>query len=81
MGSDPHGLDVSDLPTGAPPAVPLVTEGDQAAARTAEADVRWTPDGVLVVAGDQTFGPYRAPRGWPSTPPARRSPGRRTKAT
>jgi len=63
MGSDPHGLDVSDLPTGAPPAVPLVTEGDQAAARTAEADVRWTPDGVLVVAGDQTFGPYPSSQG------------------
>jgi hypothetical protein len=63
MGADPHALDVSDLPTGAPPAVPLVAEGDQAAARTAEADVRWTPDGVLVVAGDQTFGPYPSSQG------------------
>lgn len=63
MGSDPHALDVSDLPTGAPPAVPLVAEGDQAAARTAEADVRWTPDGVLVVAGDLTFGPYPSSQG------------------
>ena len=37
MGSDPHALDVSDLPTGAPPAVPLVTDGDYAVASTGEA--------------------------------------------
>ena len=63
MGSDPHALDVTDLPTGAPPAVPLVTDGDQAAARTGEAVVRWTPEGVVVDAGGQTFGPYPSSHG------------------
>ena len=58
MGSDPHALDVTGLPTGAPPAVPLVTGDSQAAARTGEAGVRWTPGGVLVEAGSRTFGPY-----------------------
>ncbi len=58
MGSDPHALDVTGVPTGAPPAVPLVADGGQAAARTGEAEVRWTPDGVVVVAAGQTFGPY-----------------------
>ena len=28
MGADPHALDVTDLPTGAPPAIPVVTDGD-----------------------------------------------------
>ena len=63
MGSDPHGLDVSDLPTGAPPAVPLVTDGDYAVASTGEASVRWTPEGVVVDAGGQTFGPYPSSSG------------------
>ena len=63
MGSDPHALDVSDLPTGAPPAVPLVTNGDYAAAQTGEARVRWTSDGVVVEAGGQTFGPYPSSSG------------------
>ena len=58
MGSDPHALDVTDLPTGAPPAVPLVADGGQAGARTGEAVVRWTPQGVVVEAGGRTFGPY-----------------------
>jgi hypothetical protein len=58
MGSDPHALDVTGLPMGAPPAVPLVTGNSQAAARTGEAVVRWTPEGVLVEAGSRTFGPY-----------------------
>jgi hypothetical protein len=58
MGSDPHALGVTNLPTGAPPAVPLVADGGQAAARTGEAVVRWTPEGVLVEAGGRTFGPY-----------------------
>jgi hypothetical protein len=63
MGSDPHALDVRDLPTGAPPAVPLVTNGDLAAAETGEAVVRWTPDGVVVETGGQTFGPYPSSHG------------------
>ena len=58
MGADPHALDVRDLPTGAPPAIPLVTNGDYAQARTAEALVRGTQDGVVVEAGGRTFGPY-----------------------
>ena len=58
MGSDPHALDITNLPTGAPPAVPLTTHGGQAAARTGEAVVRWTPEGVVVEAGGRTFGPY-----------------------
>jgi hypothetical protein len=63
MGSDPHGLDVSDLPTGAPPAVPLITDGDFAVASTGEASVRWTPEGVVVEAGGQSFGPYPSSSG------------------
>ena len=63
MGSDPHGLGVSDLPPGAPPAVPLVTDGDYAVASTGEASVRWTPEGVVVDAGGQTFGPYPSSSG------------------
>ena len=58
MGADPHALDVRDLPTGAPPGIPLVTNGDYAQARTAEALVRGTQDGVVVEAGGRTFGPY-----------------------
>ena len=63
MGSDPHALDVTGLPTGAPPAVPLVTDGDLTVASTGEASVRWTPDGVVVEAGGQTFGPYPSSSG------------------
>lgn len=63
MGSDPHALDITDLPTGAPPAVPLVADGGQAAARTGEAVVRWTPEGVVVEAGGRTFGPYASSSG------------------
>ena len=59
MGSDPHALDVSDLPTGTPPDGLLVTTGDLTAAQTGEALVRLTSDGgVVVEAGGQTFGPY-----------------------
>jgi hypothetical protein len=63
MGSDPHALDASDLPTGAPPAVPLVTNGDFAVASTGEASVRWTPEGVVVESGGRTFGPYPSSSG------------------
>ncbi len=63
MGDDPHALDVGDLPTGAPPSVPLVANGDFGAARTSEALVRWTPDGIVVEAGGRTFGPYLSSHG------------------
>jgi hypothetical protein len=64
MGSDPHALDVTGLPTGAPPAVPLVTGGALALASTAEASVRWMPEeGVVVEAGGRTFGPYPSSSG------------------
>jgi hypothetical protein len=63
MGSDPHALDVAELPTGAPPAVPLVTDGGSALAETAEATVRWTSEGVVVEAGGQSFGPYPSSHG------------------
>ena len=64
MGADPHALDVTDLPTGAPPAIPLITDGDYAVAQTGEAQVRWTPEGVIVLrADDQTFGPFPSSSG------------------
>ncbi len=63
MGTDPHALDVTDLPTGAPPSVPLVTNGDYAQARTASALVRGTQDGVVVEFAGQTFGPYPSSSG------------------
>ncbi len=81
MGADPHALDVTDLPTGAPPAVPLVTDGDYAVAQTGEATVRWTPDGVVVEAGGRTFGPYPSSHGLAVNAAARRSRGRPTRAT
>ena len=58
MGADPHALDVTDLPTGAPPAVPLLTNGDYGFAQTGEAKVSQRADGVVVEAGGRTFGPY-----------------------
>ena len=63
MGSDPHALDVTDLPTGAPPAIPLLTNGDFAVAQTGEAKVSQGADGVVVEAGGQTFGPYPSSHG------------------
>jgi hypothetical protein len=63
MGSDPHALDVRDLPTGAPPAVTVLTSGDDAMAETAEARVRLTDGGVVVEAGGQSFGPYPSSHG------------------
>jgi hypothetical protein len=63
MGPRPHALDVRDLPTGAPPAVPLVTGSDSAMAQTGEAHVRWTSDGIVVEAGGRTFGPYPSSHG------------------
>ncbi len=64
QGVDAEDLDVRDLPTGAPPQVPLVTGGDAARAETAEAVVRWTQQGIVVEAGGQTFGPYAASTGF-----------------
>jgi hypothetical protein len=58
MGSDPHALDVSDLPTGPPPGTLVITSGDSAVAESGEALVRWTADGIVVEAGSRTFGPY-----------------------
>ena len=58
MGSDPHALDVSDLPTGAPPAYPILGPGEMAAAQTDEALVRWTAEGVVVETAGRKFGPY-----------------------
>jgi len=63
MGSDPHALDVSDLPTGAPPAYPILGPGEMAAAQTGEALVRWTADGVVVESAGRTFGPYTSAHG------------------
>ena len=63
MGPRPHALDVRDLPTGAPPAVPLVAGSDSAVAQTGEARVRWTIDGIVVEAGGRTFGPYPSSHG------------------
>jgi hypothetical protein len=63
MGSDPHALDVRDLPTGAPPAVELVPDDVFAVAQTGEATVRWTVDGIVVEAGGRTFGPYASSHG------------------
>ncbi len=59
MGDDPHALGVTDLPTGAPPAVEVL-EGNQvsAVATTQEATVSRRGDGVVVEAGGRTFGPY-----------------------
>jgi hypothetical protein len=64
MGSDPHALDVSDLPTGAPPAV-AIREGNDvsAVATTQEAEVRHGTDGVVVEVGGRTFGPYPSSHG------------------
>jgi hypothetical protein len=65
MGSDPHALDVRDLPTGAPPAVAYVPsqDGVLSFATTRDANVRWTLDGVVVEALDQVFGPYPSSSG------------------
>ena len=59
MGADPHALDVTDLPTGAPPADPARhRRRPTPCAQTGEATVRRTADGVVVEAGGRTFGPY-----------------------
>jgi hypothetical protein len=64
MGSDPHGLDVSDLPTGAPPAVAVLEGNDvSAVATTQEAEVSHGAGGVTVEAGGKTFGPYPSSHG------------------
>ena len=49
MGADPHALDVSDLPTGAPPAAHVLGDKDIALAQTSEAEVRMTKDGTISV--------------------------------
>ena len=59
----PHVLDATGLPTGAPPKMDLVTNGDLAAATTAEARVSWTQQGIVVEAGGRTFGPYPSSSG------------------
>ena len=65
MGSDPHALDVTGLPTGAPPAVLLITDGDYALARPVR-PCAWTPEGVIVSRRTgHTFGPYPSSWGWP----------------
>jgi hypothetical protein len=63
MGADPHALDVTDLPTGAPPAYPILGPGEMAAAQTDEALVRWTAEGVVVETAGRTFGPYPSSHG------------------
>jgi hypothetical protein len=67
MGADAGALDVAGLPTGAPPAWSLVTDGG-AAANTEEAAVRWTQQGVLVETAGQTFGPYPSSSGLARNP-------------
>ena len=83
MGDDPHSLGVTDLPTGAPPAVEIL-EGDEVSARatTQEATVSHRADGVVVEAGGRTFGPYPSSQAaGRQRRRARRSPGRPTRAT
>ena len=71
MGSNPHAIDVSDLPTGAPPAAPVLGDNDIALAQTSEAVVRWTKDGTISVeAAGQTFGPYTTSHGMVPNPAA-----------
>ncbi len=71
MGSNPHAIDVTDLPTGAPPAAPVLGDNDIALAQTSEAVVRWMKDGTITVeAAGQTFGPYTTSHGMVRNPAA-----------
>ena len=64
MGSDPHALGVTDLPTGAPPAVGILDSNQASAlATTQEATVSLLAEGVVVEAGGRTFGPYPSSHG------------------
>ena len=82
MGQDPHSLGVTDLPTGAPPAVEIL-EGNEVSARatTQEATVTHRVEAWSSRPAAGRSVRTRARSGWPSTPPGRRSPGRPTTAT
>jgi hypothetical protein len=64
MGADPHAIGVTDLPTGAPPAVEIL-QGDDVFSRatTQEATVSHGDGGVVVEASGRTFGPYPSSHG------------------